>query len=72
MRSEPTMFAGKDHTNPRTGVGAVAALWWQGGITDPLVISGSELVPWCTACRTGWSTGTWRGWAVLPSSGGLA
>jgi acetyl-CoA C-acetyltransferase len=36
MRSEPTMFAGKDHINPRTGVEAAAAFRWQGGITDPL------------------------------------
>jgi len=36
MRSEPTMFAGKDHVNPRAGVEAAAALWRQAGITDPL------------------------------------
>jgi acetyl-CoA C-acetyltransferase len=36
MRSEPTMFAGKDHVNPRAGAEAAAALWRQVGITDPL------------------------------------
>src|SRR5712664_2832207 len=36
MRSEPTMFAGKDHVNPRAGADAAAALWRQAGITDPL------------------------------------
>ena len=36
MRSEPTMFAGKDHVNPRAGVEAAAALWRQAGITEPL------------------------------------
>ena len=36
MRSEPTMFAGKDHVNPRAGAEAAAALWRQAGITDPL------------------------------------
>jgi acetyl-CoA C-acetyltransferase len=35
MRTEPTMFAGKDHVNPRAGVEAAAALWRQAGITDP-------------------------------------
>ena len=36
MRTEPTMFAGKDHVNPRAGADAAAALWAQAGITDPL------------------------------------
>ena len=36
MRSEPTMFAGKDHVNPAAGRDCVAALWRQAGITDPL------------------------------------
>src|SRR5690349_8112707 len=36
MRSEPTMFAGKDHVNPAAGRECVAALWRQAGITDPL------------------------------------
>jgi acetyl-CoA C-acetyltransferase len=36
MRSEPTMFAGKDHVNPQAGRDAAAALWRQAGITDPL------------------------------------
>jgi acetyl-CoA C-acetyltransferase len=35
MRTEPTMFAGKDHVNPRAGADAAAALWRQAGITDP-------------------------------------
>ena len=35
MRSEPTMFAGKDHVNPRAGGEAAAALWRQAGITEP-------------------------------------
>jgi acetyl-CoA C-acetyltransferase len=36
MRSEPTMFAGKDHVNPAAGRECVAALWRQAGITDPI------------------------------------
>jgi acetyl-CoA C-acetyltransferase len=36
MRTEPTMFAGKDHVNPRAGHEAAAALWQAAGITDPL------------------------------------
>ena len=36
MRTEPTMFAGKDHVNPRAGADAAAALWRQAGITNPL------------------------------------
>jgi acetyl-CoA C-acetyltransferase len=36
MRTEPTMFAGKDHVNPRAGAEAAAALWRAAGITDPL------------------------------------
>ncbi len=35
MRTEPTMFAGKDHVSPRAGADAAAALWRQAGITDP-------------------------------------
>jgi acetyl-CoA C-acetyltransferase len=35
MRTEPTMFSGKDHVNPRAGADAAAALWQQAGITDP-------------------------------------
>ena len=30
MRTEPTMFAGKDHVNPRAGADAAAALWAPG------------------------------------------
>src|SRR2546430_4491916 len=40
MRSEPTMFAGKDHVNPAAGRDAAAALWRQAGITDPLTENG--------------------------------
>ena len=36
MRTEPTMFAGKDHVNPRAGADAAAALWRQAGISNPL------------------------------------
>jgi acetyl-CoA C-acetyltransferase len=36
MRTEPTVFAGKDHVSPRADAGAAAALWRQAGITDPL------------------------------------
>jgi acetyl-CoA C-acetyltransferase len=36
MRTEPTMFAGRDHVNPRAGQDAAAALWREAGITDPL------------------------------------
>jgi acetyl-CoA C-acetyltransferase len=36
MRTEPTMFAGKDHVSPQAGADAAAALWRQAGITDPL------------------------------------
>jgi acetyl-CoA C-acetyltransferase len=36
MRTEPTMFAGRDQVNPRAGRDAAAALWREAGITDPL------------------------------------
>jgi acetyl-CoA C-acetyltransferase len=36
MRSEPTMFAGKDHVNPAAGREAAAALWRRAGISDPM------------------------------------
>ncbi len=36
MRTEPTMFAGRDQVNPRAGRDAAAALWHRAGITDPL------------------------------------
>jgi acetyl-CoA C-acetyltransferase len=36
MRTEPTMFSGKDHVNPRAGADCAVALWRQAGITDPL------------------------------------
>jgi acetyl-CoA C-acetyltransferase len=36
MRTEPTMFAGKDHVSPRAGREAAEALWRAAGITDPL------------------------------------
>ena len=36
MRTEPTMFAGKDHVSPRAGREAAQALWAAAGITDPL------------------------------------
>jgi acetyl-CoA C-acetyltransferase len=36
MRTEPTMFAGRDHVSPAAGREAAAALWKQAGITDPL------------------------------------
>jgi len=36
MRTEPTMFAGRDQVNPAAGRAAAAALWRQAGITDPL------------------------------------
>jgi acetyl-CoA C-acetyltransferase len=36
MRTEPTMFAGKDHVNPRAGADCAAALWRQAGITSPI------------------------------------
>jgi acetyl-CoA C-acetyltransferase len=35
MRTEPTMFAGKDHVNPRAGADAAAALWHAARITSP-------------------------------------
>jgi len=35
MRTEPTMFSGKDHVNPRAGADAAAALWQAAGITSP-------------------------------------
>ena len=35
MRTEPTMFAGKDHVNPRAGADCAAALWREAGITRP-------------------------------------
>jgi acetyl-CoA C-acetyltransferase len=36
MRTEPTMFSGKDHVNPRAGADCAAALWRRAGITDPI------------------------------------
>jgi acetyl-CoA C-acetyltransferase len=36
MRTEPTMFAGKDHVSPRAGREAAEALWRDAGITEPL------------------------------------
>jgi acetyl-CoA C-acetyltransferase len=36
MRTEPTMFSGKDHVNPRAGAECAAALWRQAGITRPI------------------------------------
>jgi len=36
MRTEPTMFAGRDQVNPLAGREAAKALWEQAGITDPL------------------------------------
>src|SRR5262249_27476107 len=35
MRTEPTMFSGKDPVNPRAGADAAAALWLAAGITSP-------------------------------------
>ncbi len=35
MRTEPTMFSGKDHVNPRAGADAAAALWEAAAITSP-------------------------------------
>jgi acetyl-CoA C-acetyltransferase len=35
MRSEPTMFAGRDEVNPRAGQECAADLYAQAGITDP-------------------------------------
>src|SRR5262249_32954973 len=35
MRSEPTMFAGRDQVNPRAGIDCAAELYKQAGITDP-------------------------------------
>jgi len=35
LRSEPTMFAGRDAVNPRAGQDCAADLWRQGGLTDP-------------------------------------
>jgi acetyl-CoA C-acetyltransferase len=36
MRTEPTMFSGKDNVNPRAGSDAARALWDMAGITSPL------------------------------------
>jgi acetyl-CoA C-acetyltransferase len=35
MRSEPTMFAGRNQVSPRAGEECAASLWKQAGITDP-------------------------------------
>jgi acetyl-CoA C-acetyltransferase len=44
MRTEPTMFAGRDQVNPRAGREAAAALWRAAGITNPLAeIDAAEL-----------------------------
>jgi hypothetical protein len=36
MRTEPTMFAGKDPVNPAAGAAAAAELWRKAGITSPI------------------------------------
>jgi acetyl-CoA C-acetyltransferase len=36
MRTEPTMFSGKDHVNPRAGADCAAALWHAAGINRPI------------------------------------
>ncbi len=36
MRTEPTMFSGKDHVNPAAGADAARALWESAGITSPV------------------------------------
>src|SRR5690242_10901606 len=36
MRTEPTMFSGKDHVNPRAGADCAPALWRRAGITSPI------------------------------------
>jgi acetyl-CoA C-acetyltransferase len=36
LRTEPTMFSGKDHVNPRAGADCAAALWAAAGITHPI------------------------------------
>jgi acetyl-CoA C-acetyltransferase len=36
MRSEPTMFSGKDHVNPAAGAACGRALWQAAGITSPI------------------------------------
>src|ERR1019366_8697783 len=35
MRSEPTMFAGRDQVNPKAGQECAADVYRQAGITDP-------------------------------------
>jgi acetyl-CoA C-acetyltransferase len=35
MRTEPTMFAGKDHVNPAAGADCARDLWRKAGISDP-------------------------------------
>ncbi len=36
MRTEPTMFSGKDNVSPRAGADAAAALWHAAGISSPI------------------------------------
>jgi acetyl-CoA C-acetyltransferase len=36
MRTEPTMFAGRDQVSPQAGRDAAAALWKEAGISNPL------------------------------------
>jgi acetyl-CoA C-acetyltransferase len=36
MRTEPTMFSGKDHVNPAAGAECARALWRSAGITRPI------------------------------------
>jgi acetyl-CoA C-acetyltransferase len=36
MRTEPTMFSGKDHVNSAAGAACAAALWRSAGITRPI------------------------------------
>lgn len=56
MRSEPTMFAGRDQVNPRAGIDCAKELYRQAGITDPRrEIDVAEIyVPFSWSSRCGW------------------
>ena len=60
MRSEPTMFAGRDQINPQAGRDCSADVYAQAGITDPR--SRSSTAPRSTCRSAGTSRCGWRTW----------
>ena len=63
MRSEPTMFAGRDQVNPQAGRDCAADVYRQAGITDPRA---DFDWPRSTCPSAGTSRCGWRTWASAP------